>query len=129
MTTTCTPYTGSLSPEQQARLLALLWSSLKKVSGVDRVETGEGTKTKTGLLRTLESILLPNRADFQIRYEDDYGEESVENFTTEQDAVTRYEKVIEELQEAASHEGIEYELELIEVLQQHTIAPGRSLPS
>lgn len=59
MKKTCTPYTGSLSSGQQARVLALLWPYLKHVPGVDQVETGEGTKTQTGLLLTLEDIIVP----------------------------------------------------------------------
>lgn len=57
MKRTCTPYDGNLTVAQQQRLLVLLWSAMKPVPGVDQVETGEGTKTQTGLLVTIEAII------------------------------------------------------------------------
>lgn len=56
---TCTPYTGSFTPKQQENLLDLLWEYLPKVPGKDQVETGFGTKTKTGLLKSIEAITNP----------------------------------------------------------------------
>ena len=57
MKKTCTPYTGTLSKGQQERLIELLWPYLRRVPGKDHVHTGEGTKTQTGLLATLEDIV------------------------------------------------------------------------
>lgn len=55
-----TPYDGQLTPKQQAAYLALLWPYLKRDSGhKDRRQTGYGTKTQTGLLTSLESIVSP----------------------------------------------------------------------
>ena len=56
---TCTPYDGRFTKEQQENLLDFLWSSLRPVPGVDQVHTGYDTKTKTGLLRVIESIVFP----------------------------------------------------------------------
>lgn len=56
---TCTPYEGGFTLKQQELLLDLLWACLPKVPGKDQVETGFGTKTKTGLLKTIEGITNP----------------------------------------------------------------------
>jgi hypothetical protein len=56
MEKTCTPYRGTLTEWQQARLISFLWPYLRRVPGVDQVQTGEGTKTQTGLLATIEDI-------------------------------------------------------------------------
>ena len=56
---TCAPYTGRFTTAQQEALLDFLWSSLRPVPGVDQVHTGYDTKTKTGLLRVIESIVFP----------------------------------------------------------------------
>lgn len=58
MITTCTPYKGKFSTVQQAELLNLLWEFLKHEKGYDRVYTGWGTKTQTGLLGCIERITL-----------------------------------------------------------------------
>ena len=55
---TCTPYNGRLTDYQQSELLELLWGSLKKEPGIDRVYTGYGSKTQTGLLACIERIVL-----------------------------------------------------------------------
>lgn len=60
---TCTPYNGRFTDYQQSELLELLWGSLKKEPGYDRVHTGFGTKTKTGLLNCIESIVFHQRKD------------------------------------------------------------------
>jgi len=53
-----TPYTGTLTPWQQRELIELLWQSLKQDSEhKDRKQTGYGTKTQTGLLASIESIM------------------------------------------------------------------------
>lgn len=56
---TCAPYDGRFTKAQQETLLDFLWSSLRPVPGVDQVHTGFATKTKTGLLRVIESIVFP----------------------------------------------------------------------
>ena len=58
MEITCTPYVGKLTQAQQTKLLDLLWDSLKHERGIDRVYTGRGTKTQTGLLACIEQIVL-----------------------------------------------------------------------
>ena len=57
MEKTCTPYRGTLTEGQQARILDLLWDYLPDVDGKDQVHTGEGTKTQTGLIATIEDIV------------------------------------------------------------------------
>lgn len=57
MKQTNTPYEGTLTIQQQEDLLCLLWGSMKRESGYDRVHTGWGTKTQTGLLKCIESII------------------------------------------------------------------------
>ena len=61
--------------------------------------------------------------EYQIRYEDDYGEESVEHFREKHLCQERYNELCCELQDAANHEGIAYEIEMIEVLKQHRFKP------
>lgn len=58
MKTTCTPYDGKLSEKQQGELLDVFWDYMKRDPGYDRVKTGWGTKTKTGLLYVIERIVL-----------------------------------------------------------------------
>ena len=53
------PYTGRLTVDQQGELIELLWDSLRRVPGVDQVQTGWGTKTQTGLLACIERIMTP----------------------------------------------------------------------
>jgi hypothetical protein len=55
---TCTPYTGTWTLAQQHDILYLLWPYLKRRPGYDQVMTGYGAKTKTGLLNSLEAIVL-----------------------------------------------------------------------
>lgn len=61
MKRTCIPYTGRLTETQQSQLIELLWDSLKRKPGYDRVRTGWGTKTQTGLLACIERIVLDKR--------------------------------------------------------------------
>lgn len=56
---TCTPYDGRFTKAQQEALIDFLWSSLRPVPGLDQVQTGYDTKTKTGVLRVIESIVFP----------------------------------------------------------------------
>ena len=57
MKITKTPYKGAFTEAQQAEILALLWDYMQQEPGFDRVQTGYGTKTQTGLLASLEGIV------------------------------------------------------------------------
>jgi len=57
MKITNTPYRGAFTEAQQAEILSLLWDYMKKDPGFDRVQTGYGAKTQTGLLASLEGIV------------------------------------------------------------------------
>lgn len=47
-----------MTDKQQAALLELLWESMKRdPEHKDRVRTGWGTKTQTGLLASIQSIM------------------------------------------------------------------------
>jgi hypothetical protein len=63
MPVTCTPYQGKLSRDQQRKLIEFLWDQLPTVKGKDQRRTGYGTKTQTGLLATLETIILGQSVD------------------------------------------------------------------
>lgn len=58
MTKTCTDYQGKLTESQQEKLIELLWDYMKPRKGYDQVLTGFGSKTKTGLIATIENIIL-----------------------------------------------------------------------
>jgi hypothetical protein len=57
-----TPYKGKFTHNQQQELLALLWDYLREdFDTEDRRSTGYGTKTTTGLLAGIETIVYSPR--------------------------------------------------------------------
>lgn len=59
-----------MTEKQKQELIELLWDSMKRdPEHKDRVRTGYGTKTQTGLLACIESIML-GRYDLRERTND-----------------------------------------------------------
>jgi len=127
---TCTPYEGALTTEQQVRIITFLWPYLKKVKGADQVETGGGSKTQTGLLKTLEAILCPSKGDFQVRTESVAdSQEDVDAFNSLVAAREYFDKHVKELRDDGVSDDVH--VELIHVLEQVCIEPTgeRNIPS
>ena|SRR5258708_29487122 len=59
------PFTDTLTLQQEHDLLEMFWDSMRREPGhPDRKQTGIGSKTKEGLLRTIETMAEPKTKKF-----------------------------------------------------------------